>query len=220
MVEWGCVWGSCLQIHLLLLECNTVLDQASGEQQEVVPKCERSYLHVFTRTGSSWESLALWFYHEHADWVLFPKNPLAPLQRGICLQIPQCTGKETSLFPCEYPICLASPSTDSWGFCMAMTCHHTWVRESRAATCCSPLSVGYLWSSISVTTEQLSLLVFRFLGQSQPPVSFSWCPVVQSLLERGVQVSYTLKQSWSVLEEALPAHPTICLSHGGMCCVR
>lgn len=28
-------------------------------------------------------------------------------------------------------------------------------------------------------------------------------------------MSYRLKQSWSVLEEALPAHPTVYLSHGG-----
>lgn len=71
----------------------------------------------------------------------------------------------TSLFPCEYPTCLVSPSTGGWGCCVAMTCLHTWGREGTAATCCSPLSARYLWSSISTVAEQLALLISHLLGQ-------------------------------------------------------
>lgn len=70
-----------------------------------------------------------------------------------------------SSFPCGYPTHVVSPSTDSWGCCMAMMCLHTWEREATAAMCRSPLSARYLWSSISVIAEQLVLLISHFLGQ-------------------------------------------------------
>lgn len=72
VLEWSCAWGSCLQINLLWLERVAVLDQASRDRQGTVPKCKRSYLHVFTRTVSSWESPAPRYYHGHAVSCCLP----------------------------------------------------------------------------------------------------------------------------------------------------
>lgn len=77
VLEWGCAWGSCLQVNSLWLEHITALDEASGHQQEAVPKCKRNYLHVSTRTASSWGSPAPKYYHGHAVSCCLPA-PCAP----------------------------------------------------------------------------------------------------------------------------------------------
>lgn len=114
-----------------------------------------------------------------------------------------------------------SPSTESWGCCTAMMCLHTWERGATAAMCCFPAVCQVVVVLHLCNSWTTGSAYFPFPWPvPQPPLSFPWCPVVQPGLEGPIDVSHRLKQSWSMLEKALPAHPTIYLSHGGICCVR
>lgn len=158
-------------MNLLLLEHTAVLDQPSGDQQEMVPKCERSYLHVFARADSSWESPG--FYHGCAVWLL--KNPLALLQMGICLWIQQCTGREQacSHVNIQHVLCLPAQTAGAPAQQWCAYIHERGYNSYASLTpICQVLVVFHSWKICSA-------YLLTPWPVPQPPCSFPRSPVVQ-----------------------------------------